>query len=347
VSEDPMARLLADAGPRTLPPAEIQADVRRAVHQAWMEETARRARGRRRRWLAAASVLLALGAVVTAAVRLRTPPQGAAMLLASRGAVDITSDDRHRATTGGSTLGAGTHIRTGRDGMALLAVGGASLRVGPDSELSLQSADRMQLSRGRLFLDFATRAGHPQELVVRTPLGEVEHLGTQFQVRLDEGQMTVMVREGRVRVTTAVGEQLLDEHEAAEIDSSGHARVHAEPAFGTAWEWTNRLHPDFPIEGVTFAEFLDWFTHETGRPVRYASSSARAAAHNTRLSGSIAGLSPQEALTAVTASTQFVVEPLAGGELQVGLRTAAAAAPHDRLDTDGAEVLTARSTSAN
>jgi ferric-dicitrate binding protein FerR (iron transport regulator) len=347
MSDDPLARILADAGPRTSPPAGIEAGVREAVHQAWLQELSqRRRRERRRRWLAAAGVLIAAGAVLALGLKMRTPAADAGIFLASRGAVDITAKGRHAIATGGSALPAGTRIRTGTDGGALLAMGGASLRVGADSELSLTDRNRLELRRGRIFLDFGVQADGRQDLLLQTPLGRVEHLGTQYQARLEAGQMRVMVREGRVRITTADGEQLLGASEAADVDAAGRTHVHAAPASGPAWTWVSDLHPDFPIDGVTLADFLEWYGRETGRPVQYASAAVRAAAQATRLSGSIAGLSPPDALSAVIASTQFTLEKSADGDIRVGLRATAGSVPRVKLGADDGELLTPRTASS-
>jgi hypothetical protein len=56
------------------------------------------------------------------------------------------------------------------------------------------------------------------------------------------------------------------------------------------------------------------------------------------LSGSIAGLSPQEALKAVIAATQFEYVVLPNGDLRVTMPAAA----HAKLTTDGTEWLATR-----
>jgi len=312
--------------------------VRAALERAWLAELAKRRRRQRLRWALAAMLLLAAGGTLwLLAPHWPAQRADAGIYVASRGAVDIGAEGGRVATTGGSALPLGTRIRTGHDGFALLAMGPVSLRIGPDSDARLEHADRLRLARGRVYLDFGARAAS-QELRLLTPLGTVEHVGTQFQATVDEQRLSILVREGQVRLTTAATEQLIDEHEAAEVDAAGHARVYAAPAYGAAWDWTSELRPDMPIEGLSLAEFLAWFARETGQRIDYDSPATRTAAQATRLSGSIAGLSPQQALSAVLASTQFVAESAPGGVLRLKTRSTT----HVKLRADAMDKLAGR-----
>ncbi|MFO1466244.1 MAG: FecR family protein [Steroidobacteraceae bacterium] len=350
MNEDPIGRALSQAGPRPTAPAELQAQVHRAVERGWQDMLAGQRLRRRRQWLAAAGVLVALGAALGAGWLVHTPgtpAAGAALFVASRGATDVRTraaggDATGTATgtvLGGRMLPAGTHVRTGRDGIALLAMGPVMLRIGPDSDALLDSPGQLTLNRGRLYLDSGARPLHGGHVRLHTPLGDVEHLGTQFQVRLEDHQLSVGVREGQVRVSSAAGEQLLGEREGVEVDAQGHARLQAVPAFGPSWDWTQALRPDFPIEGRTLAEFLEWYARETGHPVTFDSAATRAEAQGTRLNGSITGLSPQDALAAVLASTQFVLVSNEDGSLRVTVRPGT----HAKLRVDAMPLRAAES----
>ena len=146
------------------------------------------------------------------------------------------------------------------------------------------------------------------------------------------------MREGQVRLTTATGDQLLGARESADVDAGGRTRIQGIQPFGEDWLWTNLLAPDFPIEGQSLAQFLVWFGRETGQRVDYAAAAVQESARRTRLSGSIVGMSPQEALKAVIAATQFEYAELPNGDLRVTMHSAA----HAKLDGDGKEWLATR-----
>ena len=338
---DPIASSLANAGARPGAPADIAASVRNAVEHSWRIEVERRKRTHRwhRSLQVAAAVVVSAGMLLVLNWQLRrsaASPVG--IFLASRGSVDIRSPGSSTPALGGNSLLAGTRVQTGADGLALLAVGGTSVRIGPASIVLLASADRLELQRGRIYLDFGLHETVARGLQLKTPLATIEHLGTQFQARVDMNRLIVSVREGQVRVTTAQGEQLLGARESVDVDSSGGARIQDIQPFGEEWMWTSQLAPDFPIEGQSLAQFLVWFARETGQRVDYASPAVQVSAQHTRLSGSIAGLSPQEALKAVIAATQFEYQVLPNGDLRLTMHAAARA----KLNADGTEWLATR-----
>src|SRR5690606_39534450 len=74
-------------------------------------------------------------------------------------------------------------------------------------------------------------------------------------------------------------------------------------------------------------EFLEWFSHETGRKVAFATPQLAQAAQNTTLRGSIAGLEPRAALEAVLATSNLVLTETSGGELIVQTPESAEARP--------------------
>ena len=63
-------------------------------------------------------------------------------------------------------------------------------------------------------------------------------------------------------------------------------------------QWTQATAPGFAAEGRSVAEFLDWVSRESGRPVAYASAEVRALAWQTRLRGRI-DLEPMKALSVI------------------------------------------------
>jgi ferric-dicitrate binding protein FerR (iron transport regulator) len=340
-TDDGIARTLARAGARRSISADLTTDVRQTVENAWRESISRRNRGRWRRRSMQAAAALMFGVGLAAAIAWRVqhrmaPPVG--IFLASRGAVDIQSPNNTRLAVGGMTLAPGTRIRTGPEGQALLTIGEISVRVGPASLVTLKQADRILMGPGKIYIDFGSHDGQAHDLSLITPFGSIEHLGTQFQADIGAQEMTVRVREGHVRLLTKHGEQLIGALEAARVDHMGRVRVQAIRASGEDWAWTTALVPDFPIEGRSLAEFLEWYTRETGKRIDYASPAIFDAARRTRLSGSIVGLSPEAALTAVLASTQFDYSLLEDGAVRLTMHNQA----HAKLQRDGMDRLETR-----
>ena len=91
----------------------------------------------------------------------------------------------------------------------------------------------------------------------------------------------------------------------------------------------HELLADFPIanvvvrvaiEGRSVDDFVKWAARETGRSVSYASAGAERSARDIVLKGSVAGLTPEAAVTAVL-STTSLQPSIDGGQIRIGATT--------------------------
>jgi ferric-dicitrate binding protein FerR (iron transport regulator) len=296
-----LRRLFAHAEPRPQPPARDTEEIRRAVLAEWEAVTGPRVWRKRAAFAAAASVVL-----VAALTFLRgdPPPSAAVPLIASvervQGMVTTASGSRLAL---GSGVTARTQIETGDAQIALALASGGSLRIGPRSRVVLTSGNEAELLAGVLYFDSEDQRA--SAFAVATELGRIRDVGTQFLVRLDEQQLDVGVRAGRVDLsrpgtsdTAGVGERLVASQAANGVRRDSIA------TFGSDWEWTESLAPPFDIDGRTVSEFLSWFAEQTGRTVVFSDGAAERAARESVLSGSI-DLPPMQKLSAVLALTNL------------------------------------------
>jgi hypothetical protein len=331
---------LAGARPR-LPDEEV-APVKAAARAAWRREV-RRTRSRRRARLAFGGAALAAGLLFAVLGIFRsTAPPLAGTLAVQSGAVSVTG------LQAGRGLEAGGVVATGAGGRAALRLaGGPSLRIDADSEVRLESARRVALVRGAVYVDADPAAAAGHDLVIATPFGSIEHLGTQFEARLQPasemgpsgpaGALRVTVREGTVRLTLAGGAHTAGAGTALTVQPDGAVRRASAAPHGPAWDWVQRTAPPLDIEGATLTAFLDWTSREIGLPWLGAAGAGRQPADEVVLHGSIAGLTPTEALTVVLPSCglrhrqtdRALVLELAGGGSTApsGSRTTAAGPP--------------------
>lgn len=323
---DEIARLIAGAGPRPEPGTQIEQSVRSAVEHAWRESVDQRTAGRRARWLALAAALTAVtGGLLWIGLRAqRAAVPAEATLLAVRGEVTVAAAHESRLIVAGTRLPIGTTVRTGKDGFALMTVAAMSLRVGPGTRVRIGSGAHVRLTGGRIYAE-TSAAGHgAAALIVNTPFGTVSHLGTQFQVVVNPKAMAVSVRSGHVRVAEASGGvQRLDAGQGVEVLRGGAVeRITVKP-YGADWAWANALVPDLSIDGRPLSDFLSWYAREMGLKLVLLGPGTAAAVRHTVLSGSIAGMTPKQALVAIMASTRFDYDTKVPGELRIRMRTRA------------------------
>jgi ferric-dicitrate binding protein FerR (iron transport regulator) len=301
-----LAALLAAAGARSRATPEAMASVRAAVESEWRATVA--ARQRRRPfngWAAAAGVAVAAVAVWIA--RPTYPPADAVVASVTRvvGEVQQDSGDGRWSAIGASgPVTAGTRLRTGEGGrVALRLTDGVELRLDAGTLVALEDAEHASLSQGAVYVDSRSESGATgAAFELETPAGKVRHLGTQYQARLAGDGLRVAVREGRVQVGTSTGAVQGAAGEQLVIGSAGIERSALAPN-AADWAWLAAVTPPFTLEGRSVEDFLAWAARETGRVVVFASHEAAERARAVTLSGTVEGLSPDEAVAAVLSTT--------------------------------------------
>ena len=318
--EEATRALLNLAGSRRNPSDARTARVRAAVLAEW--QAARRQRRRQR--IAIATGLLAAAALVVFVVWARLP------IVSSRGE-RVAMLDRIQGTPvvqaaqgGASPAIAETTVLYGGDVIttdagdraAIHTPDGSSVRIDERSRVRLLNAAVIEVEDGAVYIATA-RGAHGFE--VRTALGTMRDLGTQFEVRLGNGALRLRVRSGMVEISRHAGSTTVGAEMEAEVRDTGLA-LRPMAASPTDWAWTADLAPPFEIEGRPLQLFLDYLSAERGWRVTYDDRSAHDAATASVLHGSVAGLSADDALRVVLGASGLSYQ-LRGNELVI-LRTA-------------------------
>jgi hypothetical protein len=300
--------LLREVGAREEPDEQLTQVVHEAVRAEWRAVV--RARSRRR-WLV---VALAAGVVglVTATVVLRVPqpePQWVADIVRVEGQPRMEFGGRQHQVRTGEALRTGTHLQTA-DARVALELGSSrtlSLRIDVNSHVLFKAPDVIELQAGALYVD-ASAIATTLPLTVQTAAGAVRHVGTQYQVRSVAGRMNgieVSIREGRVEIASNFGTNTGVAGEQVAVSTAGGIERRALSSYDASWQWTTRVAPPFDITDRPLSAFLEWVARETGCELVYDSSAVQRAAAELQLFGSIAGLDPETALSAVLSTTKF------------------------------------------
>ncbi len=248
--------------------------------------------------------------VVQESVAILELVRGSASLLAAEGPSRLLSLESRESIPAGTVIETQARI----SGFALAAnqdpapgrvafrlAGGSSVRLDADSRVRVASRDTLELERGALYVDSAAGSG----VEVRTTLGVVRDIGTQFEVRLaseheTDAPLLVRVREGMIHLERE-GEETHEAGRGSELRLRGDGAVErAEVSiYGPQWDWVLETAPAPEVEGQSLRAFLDWLVREGGWTLRFADQETEAQAAETVLHGSIAGLAPLEAATVV------------------------------------------------
>ncbi len=204
----------------------------------------------------------------------------------------------------GAAIYAGDVILTGPDeGLSLLLARNESLRIDENTRVRVAAADQFTLLGGRVYADTGQFVYRNSGLRIDTQFGVVTDVGTQFSVAATDQSLDVAVREGRVDVHAESKTHAARMGERLVLQSGKGASVTELATHDAYWNWVVDLTPTFDMANKSLLDFLKWAARETGRELVFESDESRMFAMRTDVHGSVAGLTPDQALAAILATT--------------------------------------------
>ena len=297
-----LAELLRETGTRDQATADVMREGEAAMRAEWRQVVAARQR-RRAIVFAAAAAVGALAIGTTIGLQQRASPEAPiARLQRSDGEIFIAGDASHwTRLNDGQEISVGAHLRS--DARAALQFDtGLAVRVDRGTAMHIAAADRLALKMGALYVD-APPGKSARPLRIDTKAASVRHLGTQYQVRADASGIEVSVREGRIVIDNPSGSSVASAGERVRVSLRGTVQRNVVSPVDDQWQWASEIAPMFVIEAQPLSMFLTWVARETGRTLIYDSPEAQSAAESVTLHGTIEGLAPDVALTAVLTTT--------------------------------------------
>lgn len=307
---DIVAQLMQTAGRRQAPPAEAYEQTLLVATAAW-ERKSRRYRQRRLAGWLAASLVLAAGVAWMLGQRAPVSPAQVAGVERVIGSAQIAAESERawsRLESGTRVLVQGERLRTlAGSRMGLLLAGGTSLRLAESTEIELESASRIHLVTGRVYVDTWAATTSTSGIEIVTAAGVAADVGTQFELRYREEQLRLRVRDGAVQflkhaaskpIDSGAGEQLV-------ITSDGSIERTHIAAEDPEWQWVESVAPAPDIDAQPLTTLLDWVSRETGRNIRFQDSKLEQRAAQTILHGNIRHMAPLDALVVMLATTDF------------------------------------------
>ncbi len=299
---DPIEALLRLTGPRPRVPAERAERVKDAVRAHWRSGIEGSRKRNRRRVAAAlavaATIVVAIGVGVLRRGDVALPVQSAGHVERVAGAALLLPSATLAA---GDEIAEGSELSTDAGGLvAMRLASGHSVRLDAGTRLRVLPGGALALDRGAVYVDSRGPDGAAAgALEIRTPLGSVSNVGTQYEVRLGEASVRIRVREGAVSLAGAGATHRVDAGEELELDDAGRTVRRELTGYGEGWSWVDGITPMLDLEGRSLREFLDWVVRERGQRLRFAVGELEDAASTTTLSGSIQGMTLDQALESV------------------------------------------------
>jgi ferric-dicitrate binding protein FerR (iron transport regulator) len=314
VKHDGLEDLLRHASPRPAPAPEAVAAAREALRDEWREVAGKR-RMRRRvpQYAIAATVLAGMFAVFNV---LRMPvvaPVQVATIEKSFGSVYLLGEQAElRETTDLSSVLSGQTIVTGDDaGLALAWGNGGSLRIDGSTRIRFSADEDVFLESGRIYFDsqystliagIDTGSSDPA-FRIRTDLGDVSHMGTQYMTEVERESLVVSVREGEVAIAGKYHDHTVSSGQQVTLAGQQQPSILNIASAGAMWSWVNQTTPIADVDGKTLHEFLVWVCREMGLDLEFEGQ-AETVARGAILKGRI-DTAPADALRLRLATTDL------------------------------------------
>lgn len=304
--ERELAALLRKAAPRAEPSAHAREAARTAVEAAWRESLTPANDAPRRQawpWAIAASLIMASLALVVV-MRVEDAGPVVATIERVRGPTTLTSGlwwSRDARAADGQALRKGVTLETGASSLAMVEWSPSlAIRVAPATSVQVQDSGELLLRYGRVYIDAREGAA---ALRVITPQGAISHVGTQYEIGVSGRTVAVAVRSGAVVLEHSAESRRVDAGQQLRVDAEGRGVVASIAPTDARWRWIGALPLRVDIEGMLLPAFLQWYVRETGRHVRFANAEIEVAMRGVELHGSVEGLSVDDALRTVLASS--------------------------------------------
>lgn len=199
-----------------------------------------------------------------------------AEVIRDRGEVTWQYGDESGPLRRGNRILIGDVLKTGEGAASISPTGTAlDIRLDKMSEVVFVDSHTLRLNHGAIYIDSDPSLPHFPLRVLVNGLS-VEHLGTQYLVaRKDEG-FEIAVREGEVVVEggpATVHSGPIENQVGKLITVAADHSMEVGPMsiYDSRWRWVSELAPRLETDGLPIADFLNWFSRETGYQITYAS----------------------------------------------------------------------------
>ncbi len=301
--------LISTFGKRVMPDEQVMEKARLNVKTHWQASAKKQKRQRTRLTLmrmAASFVALAAVLFFIKGNVFNIQPVNMGKVLFAQGSVQISDDKLNwHSLELSESIQTDSWIKTQEDSFINFALSDQSqIRLNANTTLHLDSLMQINLLKGEIYHDADTQ--NALQLVIKTPFGKVEHIGTRYAVTVNDSALIVKVRNGLVKLASDAITTTLEKGELLELNHQGQFVEKSITAYDDNWSWTKQAMSLAKINHQSLAQFVSWYAHENGLEVQW--NNLQNKAKHIELTGDFAQLSDEQLLKTVFLSTKFDFE---------------------------------------
>ena len=301
--------LISTFGKRVMPDDKVMENARANVHVHWQTSVKKQKQQRTRLSLmrmAASFVALAAVLFFVKGNLFNAHAVNMGEVLFAQGQVQISDDQLNwHAISLNETIQTDTWIKTNQTSFINFALSDQSqIRLNANTILHLDSLQQINLLKGEIYHDADTQ--NAKQLLIKTPFGNVEHIGTRYAVSVNDSALTVKVRNGLVKLASDAITTTLEKGELLELNRQGQFVEKSITPYDNTWSWTKQAMNLAKLNHQSLAQFVTWYAHENGLEVQW--NNLQSKAKNINLTGDFSKLNDEQLLKTVFLSTKFDFE---------------------------------------
>ena len=307
-TNDGVETLLQIAGKRIAPSKQMKNEVYANVHKVWTQQNKKPVYFNRY-FLAAASLFILVG--IYTINMLPVESNGSLYLNISKkivisGQIETSQDQNNWSyLKTDSVIQSGDYIRTNKNNRILVElINGNIFKLDENSLIKVANMEELELLKGQIYVE-SNEHNNNNKLLINTKLGSINHIGTQYNVKLEAESINISVRKGAVLIHNDDLDKEINKGFEISINENGEHQKSSIDAFDSKWQWTQVITQEYDIQDKTISQYLKWISNETGYPIVWDSNKSKNLSSTIKLSGSIKGLTPIESLQVILPTTTF------------------------------------------
>lgn len=301
-------KLIKTHGKRTKPDDVMQRRALNNVRAHWQETLERKRKQRNYRIIGiAASFFVVIGMVVLLNSNFISGINNHfSDIQYVQGEILISIDGKNWESNKGESLKEAKWLKTSADSYASVTLtDNSQLRINQNTIIEVISPLKINLVAGEIYID-ADKSTGKNRLIIKTPQGIVQHIGTRYLLKANERKLLLAVRNGMVKIKGNQLKQQVNAGKKLNIEDSGEFKISPISNNDNLWKWTLVAAGPFISQGKTLNDFVVWYAHENGYKINWNANEINT--KRVKLSGKVSKLNKSQQIKAVFLSTKFNYE---------------------------------------
>ncbi len=191
------------------------------------------------------------------------------------------TDKNNEILKPGNTIYAGQEINTTNSLLEIKWQNTGTLKINKDTQLVFIDSSEIHLIKGAIYFD----SHHQSDIRIRTTHGILNDIGTQFEARTESQDLSVYVREGKVKFESENSNYLFIPSGKALYLHQGNTNILDIDKEKKPWIWADAMDGIINFDNRTMADVLTWLAKREGWKLEFKTSMDRQYAEQDRLHG--------------------------------------------------------------